>query len=128
MSPEIKAELEAYAALLPVNKSISFTEAERRAGEFLKAQAQITEWRHILNEEKIRLLSIQTAVYATQLSACTGKTVTENKTTVEASKEYQTSREDFEHVENDLAYLKAYYDILGNGHIFYRTMAKGENV
>ncbi len=28
--------------------------------------------------------------------------------------------------ENDLSYLKAYYDIFMAAHVFYRNMAKGE--
>jgi hypothetical protein len=128
MTPEIKKTLEEYSKLLPVNGSVSYTEAERRAGKFLEAQAQISEWRHILSEEKIRLVSQQAAVYAEELSKCTGKTVTENKVTVEANSTYQRVREDFEYVENDVSYLKAYYEIFNNAHIFYRTMSKGEGL
>jgi len=128
MNAEIKEYIEKYASKLAVNKMVSFTEAEKRAGEFLYAQAQITDWRHLLSEEKIKLTSIQLATYAEQLSLCTGKTVTENKTTVEASKEYQKAREDLESVENDIAYLKAYYDIFQNAHVFFRQMAKGESL
>lgn len=123
----MKQFIEKYEALLPVGTSISYTEAERRAGEFLSAMATITNFRHILGEDKIRLLSIQTAVYAQELSKGTAKTVTENKLAAEASAEYTQAREDFERIENDIAYLKAYYEIFNNAHIFYRTMAKGVN-
>lgn len=124
---DMKAFVEKYQALLPVGTSISYTEAEKRAGMFLEAQATITDWRHTLSAEKIRLLSIQTAVYAEKMASGTAKTVTENKLTAEASPEYTKAREDLEHIENDLSYLKAFYDIFQNAHIFYRTMAKGEN-
>lgn len=125
---EIKEFIEKYSALLPVGKSVSFTEAERRAGEFLSAQATITEYRHILNEDKIRLITSQTATFAEEMSKGTAKTVTENKMHAEASASYISAREELERMENDLAYLKAYYDIFNNGHVFYRQMAKGENV
>jgi hypothetical protein len=125
---EIKEFIVKYSELLPVGKSVSFTEAERRAGEFLSAQASITEYRHVLNEEKIRLLTAQTATFAEEMSKGTSKTVTENKMHAEASASYIAAREELERLENDLSYLKAYYDIFQNAHVFYRQMAKGENV
>jgi hypothetical protein len=124
---EMRDYIDQYAKLLPVGSSISFVEAERRAGEFLVAQATITDWRHLLSMERIKLTSLQTAVYAEKMSQGTAKTVTENKMTAEASPEYMKAREELEQVENDLSYLKAYYDIFQNAHIFYRNMAKGEN-
>ena len=124
---EIKQFIDQYSELLPVGTSISYTEAERRAGEFLSAMATITNFRHLLSTDKIRLLSVQTAVYAEQMLKGTAKTVTENKLTAEASAEYTKAREDLEHIENDLSYLKSYYEIYNNAHIFYRAMAKGDN-
>lgn len=124
---EIKDTIQKYQDLLPLNKSISTTEAERRAGEFLAVMATITEWRHILAEDKIRNVTMQNAVYAQELAACTGKTITENKITVEASESYSKTRENLEGIENDLSYLKAYYDIFMSAHVFYRQMAKSES-
>lgn len=124
---EIKEFIQKYESLLPVGTSISYTEAERRAGEFLSAMASITNFRHLLGNEKIKLLSIQTAVYAQEMAKGTDKTVTVNKMNAEASLEYTKVREELEGVENDLSYLKAYYDIFNNAHIFFRTMAKGVN-
>jgi hypothetical protein len=123
---EIKEKIEKWSSQLPLNRSISTSEAEKRAGEFLSAMATITEWRHLITEEKIKFTSVQTAVYAQEMSKGTAKTVTENKLTAEASKEYTEAREQLEAVENDLSYLKAYYDIFQNGHVFYRNIAKGE--
>jgi len=54
--------------------------------------------------------------------------MTENKMTAEASKEYTEAREDLEGIENDLSYLKSYYDIFRDAHIFYRQMSKGESI
>lgn len=125
---EIKEYIAKYSALLPVAKSISLPEAERRAGEFLSAQAQLTEWRHQLSEDKIKYLSVQTAVYAQQLSKGVAKTMTENKVTAEASAEYIEAREALEGIENDIAYLKAYYEIFHDGHVFYRQMSRGESM
>lgn len=125
---DIKEYIAKYSALLPVAKSISLPEAERRAGEFLSAQAQLTEWRHQLSEDKIKYLSVQTAVYAYQLAKGTAKTMTENKVTAEASPEYIEAREAMEGVENDVSYLKAYYEIFASAHVFYRQMARGESM
>lgn len=124
---DMREYIEQYAKLLPVGSSISFVEAERRAGEFLVAQATITDWRHLLSAERIKLTSLQTAVYAEKMAQGTAKTVTENKMTAEASPEYMKAREELEQVENDLSYLKAYYDIFSGAHVFYRQMARGEN-
>lgn len=124
---DVKDFIAKYSALLPVNKSISFTEAERRAGEFLSAMATITEWRHAFSEDKIRLLTVQTATYAQEMSKGTAKTVTENKLTAEASVDYTKAREQYEMIENDISYLKTYNEIFMSAHVFYRQMAKGEH-
>lgn len=123
---EMKTTIEKYAAMLPMSKSLSVTDAEKRAGDFLSICAQVTDWRHMLSQEKIKLTSVQTSVYAEQMSKGTAKTVTENKLTAEASAEYTSAREDLETIENDLSYLKAYYDIFMAAHVFYRNVAKGE--
>lgn len=124
---DIKEFIDQYVKLLPVNKSISMPEAERRAGEFLVALATLTDWRHSFSEDKIRLLSTQTAIYAQELSKGTAKTMTENKIFAESSESYTKAREEYERSENDISYLRAYYEIFRDAHIFYRTMAKGEN-
>lgn len=124
---EIKEFIEKYSKLLPVGTSVSYTEAERRAGEFLSAMAYITDVKHMLTSEKIKLLSIQTAVYAQEMSKGTAKTVTENKLTAEASAEYTAAREALENIDNDISYLRAYYEVFTNGHLFYRNLAKENN-
>lgn len=124
---DMREYIEQYAKLLPVGTSISFTEAERRAGEFLAAQATLTDWRHMLSSERIKLTSLQTAIFAQEMAKGVAKTVTENKLNAESSPEYIKAREELEQVENDISFLKAYYDIFQNAHIFYRNMAKGEN-
>ncbi len=123
----IKELIEQYAKLLPVGTSVSYTEAERRAGEFLSALAVIADTKHTLSNDKIKALSIQTAVYASELSKGTAKTMTENKVTAEASKEYISAREDFEAIDNDISYLRAYQEIFMAAHVFYRQLAKGDN-
>jgi hypothetical protein len=125
---EMKEYVDKYAKLLPIGTSVSYTEAEKRAGEFLSAQATITNWRHMLSSEKIKLTSVQTAIFSTLMAKGTAKTVTENKLMAEADPEYIKVREELESVENDLSYLKSYYDIFNNAHIFYRNLSRGENV
>lgn len=124
---EIKEFIEKYSKLLPVGTSVSYTEAERRAGEFLSAMAYITDVKHMLTSEKIKLLSIQTAVYAQELAKGVDKTVTVNKVNAEASAEYTAAREALENIDNDISYLRAYFEIFHDGHIYYRTMSKGDN-
>lgn len=124
---EIKDYFEVINALLPVNGSLSITEYERRASEFLTALARIADWRHLLSEEKIKYTSVQLAVYAEQLFKGSEKTVTANKTIAEASAEYTAAREDLERIENDLSYLKIQYEVYLNAHLFYRQLSKETN-
>lgn len=121
---DLRSMMEEYAKLLPVGTSVSYVEAERRAGEFLVALAKITDLKHSFSSEKIRLLSVQTSVFASELAKGDGKTITKDKIVAEASEVYQIAREDLEAVDNDLSYLRAYYDIYLNGHLFYRNLAK----
>lgn len=123
---EVYEDILKLQALLPLGKSISFTEAERRAGEFLLGMAKITDAKHGLSERKINALSIQTVVYADTLQKGQSKTMTENKIYAEANREYIEVREALESIENDISYLKSYFDIFNNAHIFYRNAAKGE--
>lgn len=121
---DIKDFIEKYSKILPVNTSISYTEAEKRAGQFLEVLAHIAEWRHLLGGDKIKFISVQSAVYAEEMAKGTDKTVTVNKMNAEASEPYVKAREDLEHIENDLSYLKAYQDIFTAAHVFYRNLAK----
>lgn len=121
---EIKNYIEGVARLLPMVKALSITDAEKRAGEFLVAMAKITEFRHLLTSEKIKLLTVQTATYAEQMSMGTASTVTQNKLVAEASVEYTAARENLESIENDLSYLKAYAEIFQNAHIMYRKISQ----
>jgi len=124
---KMKQELEKYERLLPVGTSISYTESERRAGEFLVAMAKIATWKHDLSTIQIKYVSVQTAVYASEMSKGQAKTVTENKLNAEASLDYTEVREGLEKVQNDMSYLKAMYEIFQNAHIYYRTMSRGDN-
>lgn len=125
---DVKDYIDKYKSLLALSKSISLPDAERRASMFLEAMATLTDWKHVFSESKIKLISIQTAVYAEQMSKGLGKTMTQDKIAAEASKEYETAREELERLENDISYIKAYYDIFKDGHLFYRQMAKGESL
>lgn len=121
---DIKEIIEKYSKLLAVGTSVSYTEAEKRAAGFLTIQAYLIDLRHTYTSEKIRLLTVQTAVYAQEISKGSGKTITQDKISAEASREYIAAREDLEKIENDLAYFKAYLDLFSNGHLFYRQMCK----
>lgn len=120
----IKETIKLFADQLALEKSISTSESERKAGVFLMALAYITETRHLLSEAKIKLQSIHDAVYHQELSKCEGGTITANKITVEGSKIYATAREELENFDNDISYLKAYSDIFNNAHVYYRQMSK----
>lgn len=124
---EIKEFIDKHVAMLPVGNSVSFTQYETKAGDFLTALAKIADFRHIFSEDKIRLTSTHIAVYAEQMAKGTAKTVTENKLIAEASPEYIKAREDLESMENNIVYLKTFNDIFTNAHVLYRQLSKGEN-
>lgn len=113
-----------YSKLLPLNQSISTVDAEKKASEFLVALAELADLKHAFMEQKIKLVSLHTSVYAEEMSKGTSKTMTENKLVAEASKAYISARESMENIENDINYIKSYYEIFLNAHLFYRTMAK----
>jgi hypothetical protein len=123
---EVKEYVTKLSELLPVGSTLSIGEMEKRAGAFLAGMSTLTNIKHEFSKEKIRLLTVQNATYSAQMAKGTAKTVTENKLAAEASKEYTEAREQLETVDNDLAYLKAYYDIFMAAHVFYRNMAKGD--
>ena len=123
---DMKEYISEINKLLPLGKSISQPDAEKRAGQFLAAMAKVTDWRHILSEEKIRCLSVRTAVYAEEMQKNSELKVAAGQAASEAAPAYIEAREGLERIENDLNYLKACYDIFMNGHLFYRQMAKGE--
>lgn len=123
---DVKARIDEYNRSLALNSSISIPAAEKKAAVFLEALAYIADVKHLLSNEKIKLLSSQTAVYAEQMSKGDAKTVTENKLRAEASRDYTRVREAYEAIDNDISYLKAHVDIYTNAHIFYRNLCKGE--
>jgi microsomal dipeptidase-like Zn-dependent dipeptidase len=120
----MKDTIAKYTALLPVNGSLTTQEAERRAGEFLVIMAIITEWKHMFTTEKIKYTSVQTVVFAEEVFKGDAKTITENKLKAEASKVHVTARENLERIENDISYLKTVYEVMNNGHLYYRQMSK----
>lgn len=125
---QIKKLIDKYVKMLPIEgKFLPPTEAEKRASDFLVACAHVTNHRHDLGNTKIEAVSLERAVYGAVVSNADSKKVTEQRIMAEADKDYQTARENLEQVDNDMTYLKTYYEIFNNAHIFYRQMAKGES-
>lgn len=124
MNSEIKQYLDEQSKFLAVNKGTSTVEAERRAGLFLEVCSKIVDWRHNLSEIKIKTTTLQSVVFAEELSKCSGKTITQDKLTVEANPLYTSIREEVEYNENDVTYLKSMYDVFMAAHVFYRNQAK----
>lgn len=121
---EIKEQIQKWTQLLPTGKVVTAIEAERRASEFLVANAHIAEWIHLFKDGKIKSESMKVGVYATEMNNCPSKQVTEKKAMAEASESYLKVREEFEFIENDISYLKAFQEIFNNGHIFYRNISR----
>lgn len=123
---ELKFRIDSCVGFLATDKAVSEREAERRAGAFLEVQAHIVNGIDTLSDDKIKAVSLQAAIYAQLMARDSTKGVTEKKINVEAAPDYISARENLEHVENDLTYLKTYFKIFENAHIFYRNLAKGE--
>lgn len=121
---EIKLVIRSYQDLLPVPKAISSLEAEKRSAEFLRALAQVAEWRHTLAKEDIKFTSVKDATWHSVLNEITEGTVDSRKAKAMADDVFIVAREDLEGIENDIEYLKAYTAIFTNAHLFYRQMAK----
>jgi hypothetical protein len=117
-----------YVNKLPMNNKVNVNECEIRAGEFLTALASIADFRHMISEDKIKATSLVSSVYSEKLSKAVGKTVTENKTHVEADEDYIQVREQLETTENNINYLKTYQEIFLNAHLYYRQLSKSENL
>lgn len=123
---KLKKIIKEAVEILPTEKAVSEREAERRAGRFLEVQAFIVDSIDTLNDDKIRAVSLEKAVYAKVLSEVKVKQVTEKKIQTEADPDYQAIRENLESVDARINYLKSYYKIFEAAHIFYRNLAKGE--
>lgn len=123
---KLKKLISEAVELLPTEKAVSEREAERRAGRFLEIQAFIVDSIDTLNDNKIRATSLEKAVYAKVLSEVRVKQVTEKKIQTEADPDYQATRENLEDVDARINYLKSYYKIFDNAHIFYRQLSKAE--
>lgn len=111
---------------------ITMSDAEALAAKFLHAQIQVsTELKEADLNSRMRksgLKAIRAAIY---LKACgnsdTGKKPTEAfLEAVISTDELVSSEQDaYDTSEVLKAELERYYDILGNGHIFARSVAKG---
>lgn len=125
---DIQEIISMYVNKLSMTNKVSVNECEIRAGEFLSALATIADFRHMISEDKIKDTSLVSSIYSEKLSQASGKTVTENKTHVEANKDYIQVREQLETTENNINYLKTYQEIFLNAHLYYRQLSKSENL
>lgn len=125
---EMRDVIGRYTKLLSLERSISTQVAEQRASEFLVIMAFIAEWKLEISEDKIEKDSVASAVFADELAKCKGDKITENKKLVEASSAYAEAREASEVNKVQLSYLSTYYEIFQNSHLFYRQMARGDNL
>lgn len=125
---DLQAFIDKYVKMLPIEgKLLSQPEAERRASEFLVACAHVTNLKHDFGNEKIKASSLERAVYAQVISASDSKKITESKLMAEAHEDYQAARENLEQIDNDINFLKSYYEIFLNAHLFYRGQARDLN-
>lgn len=105
-------------------------EAEKLAGEFLKAQMTVSNELQIADLDsrmrKSGVKAVRAAVY-TKACAESDKKPTENalENIINTNELVQTEQDALDKAEVDRDSLKRYYDIFREAHIFFRGVAKG---
>lgn len=120
----IKDLIQKYLELIQLDTAINRPEAEKRASQFLIAQAHLNETLMELREKQMKVVSVLNAVYANEVQRAGGKTITESKMIAEASSAYNTAREEVETLTNNIEYFKTYLKIFAEAHILHRNAGK----
>lgn len=121
---DIKELIQKYLELIQLDNAINRPEAEKRASQFLIAQAHLNETLSDLREKQMKAVSVLNAVYANEVQRAGGKTITESKMIAEASHAYNTAREECETLANNIEYFKSYSKIFADAHILHRNVGK----
>ncbi len=119
--------IQAHLALLPESSIFTGPDATIRAASLLKAVAFLSAFRRNLMDNKVRGTTINTTIYnkvysETKFPEKIG--VNEKKAQVEANPEYLKNSEEIEILENNIKYISSIIEVMNNGHLLLRQMAK----
>lgn len=111
-------------------QGVTADEAEKLASEFLHAQMMIAaELRNLDLDARMKKSGVKAIRAAIYLDICSkaDKKPTESQIAalIDTDKVVGTEQQAFDQAEVDRNELERYYDIFGNGHIHFRTVAKG---
>ncbi len=122
----VKSQLE----LLPISQALGAVEAEMRAAQLLRAVAFLASYRRSLMDQLAKSNSQLFIINSKTLSEIMPNdkkaTVTEKKVQVQANPDVVLTRENTELLESNIKYLSTLIDIMNNGHLLLRQIAKGE--
>ncbi len=104
--------------------------AEKLAGEFLHAQMSTSDHlKKIDLDSRMRKSGVKAVRAAVYMKACSesDKKPTENmlENILNTNDLVQTEQDELDKAEVERDNLKRYYDIFGNAHVHYRSIAKG---
>lgn len=116
-------------AVLPRTKKVGENDLIDRATLLLTYTANLHNYRFILENRKIKAVSIERTTEAEQVFGIknikdTKLTVTEKKLIAQSSEEYITAREELERIDSAITYVKYMAEVFTNGHILLRQQTR----
>lgn len=99
-------------------------EAQRLATEFFKASYEINKIRRNVKSELILLEGAVNTLFTQAIKNAEGKNITEKKINANANLEYLKAVKRCEEIRGEHDYFRHLYDIMVNGHIFYKNLIK----
>lgn len=123
MFQEIEQKYDALINHIPDN-DVPPSEAERLATLFFKATYEINKIKRQIKSDVILLEQASNALYASAVNRAEGKNVTEKKINAVKDFEYMKLMKQLGEKQNEFDYFKHLYEIMTNGHIFYKNIAR----
>ena len=99
-------------------------EAAERCTSFLVMCAIINDEKRECEDERAKLITMETASYAQAVGRSLAKQVTEKKIEAEQDTNYTLIREAKESCDSKVSWLRYYLTIFENAHITYRQLMK----
>ena len=123
---DIHKYVEEHLELLPTDKVLSGSEAEKRANAFLIAIAVLAQEVHTMTNDKIKAKSLKATEYNVAFSGSTKTNAPGREADAEAADAYIAAREDLETVDNNIQYIQTMMEVFTNAHLLLRQIAKGQ--
>lgn len=99
-------------------------EAMRLASLFFKATYEVNKIKRQVKSEVILLEQASNALFTSAVGRAEGENVTQRKLNANKDLEYLKIMKMFGEKQNEFEYLRGLYDIMTNGHIFYKNLAR----